>query len=255
MPLLTLKFKDNVLGRYPLGRGDSLTIGRRKDNDIVIDNLAVSGHHARIDGVGDAFILVDLQSKNGTFVNERMVASHRLKHRDVISIGKHQILFSLEQAPAAEEADPLPAVDRTMVMDTPTYRSMVEKSAAAPPRDPAPRLPQGARLAFVSGGKGSLKVSGNLFTLGRDPACDLVVRGWRVGRTAATLSRRPDGWYLSYIGGWSRPRVNGRPLRAPLRLADLDVIALGGVQVQFFVENEADREANGAAADPTALRP
>lgn len=255
MPLLTLKFKDNILGRYPIGRGASLTIGRRKDNDIVIDNLAVSGHHARIDGVGEAFVLVDLQSKNGTFVNERMVASHRLKHRDVISIGKHQILFSLEEAPAAEEADPLPAVDRTMVMDTPTYRSMVEKSAAAAPRGPAPRLPQGARLAFVSGGKGTLTVCGNLFTLGRDPACDLVVRGWRVGRTAATLSRRPDGWYLSYVGGWSRPRVNGRALRAPRRLADLDVIALGDVQVQFFVETEAEGGANGGTAEPPLLRP
>ncbi len=241
MPLLTLKFKENVLGRYPIGRGASVTIGRRKDNDIVIDNLAVSGHHARIDEVGEAFVLVDLQSKNGTFVNERMVASHRLKHRDVISIGKHQILFSLEEAPA-EEAAPLPAVDRTMVMDTPTYRSMVEKSAAAP-QTPTPRPPQGARLVYVSGGKGTLTVSGNLFTLGKDPACDLVVRGWRVGRTAATLSRRVDGWYLSFVGGWSRPRVNGRPLRAPVRLADLDVIALGTVQLQFFVDDDASRRA------------
>mgnify|MGYP000654579420 CR=1 FL=1 len=107
----------------------------------------------------------------------------------------------------------------------------------------------------MSGGKGTLTVSGNLFTLGRDPACDLVVRGWRVGRTAATLSRRPDGWYLSYVGGFSRPRVNGRTLRAPLRLADLDVIALGGVQLQFFVENEAEGEATGGAAAPPPLRP
>jgi pSer/pThr/pTyr-binding forkhead associated (FHA) protein len=69
MPSLTLKFKENVIGRFPVLKGKSLTIGRRKDNDVVIDNLAVSGHHAKVDAVGDAFVLVDLQSKNGSFVN------------------------------------------------------------------------------------------------------------------------------------------------------------------------------------------
>ena len=67
MPNITLKFKDSVIGRYPIEKGKSLAIGRRKDNDIVIDNLAVSGHHAKIDAAGDAFVLVDLQSKNGSF--------------------------------------------------------------------------------------------------------------------------------------------------------------------------------------------
>ncbi len=241
MPLLTLKFKENILGRYPLGRGASITIGRRKDNDIVIDNLAVSGHHARIDAMGEGFVLVDLQSKNGTFVNEKLAASHRLKHGDVISIGKHQIHFALEEDPG-ENPGPHPAVDRTMVMDTPTYRSMVEKSAAAAPRNAARRALTAAHLSYVSGGKGEIGVSGSLFTLGRDPACDLVVRNWKVGRTAATLSRRADGWYLSYVGGWSRPRVNGRALQAPLRLADMDVISLGGVQLQFFIDGAAEAE-------------
>ena len=103
MPRLTLKFKDNVIGRFPIPRGKSLTIGRRKDNDIVIDNLAVSGHHAKVDAVGEAFVLVDLQSKNGSFVNEQIVNSHWLKEGDVISIGKHQLLFATgEKAGAAE---------------------------------------------------------------------------------------------------------------------------------------------------------
>ena len=98
MPSLTLKFKENVIGRFAITKGKSLTIGRRKDNDIVIDNLAVSGHHAKVDAVGDAFVLVDLQSKNGSFVNEQMVTSHWLKDGDVISIGKHLLVFSTGDA-------------------------------------------------------------------------------------------------------------------------------------------------------------
>jgi pSer/pThr/pTyr-binding forkhead associated (FHA) protein len=93
MPHITLKFRDNILGRYLIAKGKSLTIGRRKENDIVIDNLAVSGHHAKIDSVGDAFVLVDLQSKNGSFVNERLVSSHWLKKGDIVSIGKHSHFF------------------------------------------------------------------------------------------------------------------------------------------------------------------
>ncbi|MBS1239038.1 MAG: domain containing protein [Deltaproteobacteria bacterium] len=83
MPNITLKFKDSVLSRHFIGRGQSLTIGRRKDNDIVIENLAVSGHHAKIDSVGEGFVLVDLQSKNGSFVNEQLVSSHWLKDGDL----------------------------------------------------------------------------------------------------------------------------------------------------------------------------
>ena len=104
MPTITLKFKDSVIGRYPIAKGKSLSIGRRKDNDIVIDNLAVSAHHAKIDSVGDAFVLVDLQSKNGSFVNEQIISSHWLKPGDAISIGKHLLLFGSEDDPNAAEA-------------------------------------------------------------------------------------------------------------------------------------------------------
>ena len=72
MPLLTLKFKDNVIQEFPLQKETSITIGRRNDNDIVIENLAVSGNHAKIDSAGEGFVLTDLQSKNGCFVNERL---------------------------------------------------------------------------------------------------------------------------------------------------------------------------------------
>ena len=81
MPMLTLKFKKNTIADYPLQKGKSVTIGRRTNNDIVVENLAVSGHHAKIDSIGDGFVLTDLQSKNGCFVNEQLVTSHWLKTR------------------------------------------------------------------------------------------------------------------------------------------------------------------------------
>ena len=84
MPKITLKFKNNVLADYHLPSGCSLKIGRRKDNDIVIDNLAVSSHHGKIDSAGDGFVYIDLKSKNGSFINQQLINSHWLQHGDVI---------------------------------------------------------------------------------------------------------------------------------------------------------------------------
>jgi len=127
MPTLKLNFKDKTLGDYPLQKSISLTIGRRKNNDVVIDNLAVSSHHAKIDSVGEGFVLIDLQSKNGSFVNEQLINSHWLENGDIISIGKHSLVFSYSEDEELPDEDS-DAIDKTMVMDTSQYRSMVNKS-------------------------------------------------------------------------------------------------------------------------------
>ena len=129
MPVIILKFKENEISKHPLEQGKPLTIGRRKSNDVVIENLAVSGHHAKIDAVGEGYVLTDLQSKNGSFVNEQLVASHWLENGDVINIGKHTLEFSYQDGESKKE-DKFKTVDKTMLMDTPRHRSMVSKSTA-----------------------------------------------------------------------------------------------------------------------------
>jgi len=235
MPNITLKFKDNVLSRHFIGRGQSLTIGRRKDNDIAIENLAVSGHHAKIDSVGESFVLVDLQSKNGSFVNEQLVSSHWLKDGDLVSIGKHLLVFSTADgaSPAAAPAE----IDKTMVMDTSNYRSMVQKSAAALPKPLLRQEDASGYLAYLSGGHGKLDLSNKLIKIGKDPTSEIVVKGLFVGGTAATISRRPDGYYLSCAGGFSKPRVNDQTVKKSVMLQDLDVIAIGSVKLQFFIKD------------------
>jgi len=117
MPILTLKFKDTAIGDYQLQKGLSLTIGRRKNNDVVIENLAVSGHHAKIDSVGDGFVLIDLQSKNGSFVNEKIINTHWLNGGDVITIGKHSLCFNYTEYEKIHD-DGSEKIDKTMVMET-----------------------------------------------------------------------------------------------------------------------------------------
>jgi hypothetical protein len=83
MATLILMFNKQVIKEYPLLK-DSVSIGRQHDNTVVIDNLAVSGYHARIDMAGSAYILTDLQSTNGTFVNDEKIVSQKLAHGDNI---------------------------------------------------------------------------------------------------------------------------------------------------------------------------
>lgn len=238
MPTLTLKFKDKPICEYQLQKGLSLTIGRRKNNGVVIDNLAVSGHHAKIDSVGDEFVLIDLQSKNGSFVNEQIINSHWLKHGDVINIGKHSLVFKYgEDEPLPD--DNLDKIDQTMVMDTSQYRTMVEKSKPDVPR-PLNRNSDGGvtgELVFLSGGSGDFKLTQSITRLGKHPESDVIIKGLLVGKTAVTISKRPDGFYLSYVGGMAKPRVNDKPIPRSTILNDLDVIEIGATKMQFHEHN------------------
>ena len=91
VPRLILQFENRVLKEYPAGL--MVTIGRLPDNAVMIDNPAVSSHHACVHRDGDQFIVEDLQSTNGTFVNEKRITRHTLRDGDVVLIGKHQIVF------------------------------------------------------------------------------------------------------------------------------------------------------------------
>lgn len=129
MPHITVKYKDKELQVHPINIGETLTIGRNDSNDIVIDNLAVSGTHARIDSVSATFIITDLESTNGTFVNEELISAHGLRNNDVILIGKHELLFDrsdLEQKPTAQDG----AIqdDKTRYLDTTEYRELINKT-------------------------------------------------------------------------------------------------------------------------------
>ncbi|WP_457576263.1 FHA domain-containing protein [Desulfomarina sp.] len=125
MPIITLRFKDKKIRDYPVGVGQTCTIGRKSTNDIVIDNLAVSGFHARIESVVSTFILRDLESTNGTFVNKEKITVHNLRHRDVILIGKHELIFDRsDMKKQSEEEDPFQD-DKTRILDTNEYRKLM----------------------------------------------------------------------------------------------------------------------------------
>jgi hypothetical protein len=261
MPKITLKFKDNVLADYHLPAGCSLKIGRQKDNDVIIENLAVSGYHAKIDAAGDGFIYTDLKSKNGSFINEVPVVSHWLEDGDVINIGKHSLTFAYFDSEHLPQNKQTSEMEKTMIIDTNEYRSMVKKNdskpaAEAPPEpvpesaaEPAPepaavkdkkRKKVRGYLVYLTGGEGTLALKQKVMKIGKDAASDILVKGWKIGKTAATISRTRDGYFFSYVNGFAKPRINDiKASKKPQKLNESDIISIGSVQLQFIGKKQA----------------
>ena len=235
MPILKLLFKENTIAVFRVAKGKPVTIGRKEDNDIHIENLAVSGHHAKIDSVGDGFLLTDLQSKNGSFVNDELVSSHWLQQGDSVTIGKHTLTFSYddyEKKPAAGEG----MMDQTMVMDTDTYRRMTGKTdkELAEARESA-KVSVGI-LSYLAGGEGEIKLTNRVTKIGKSPSSEIVVKGIMMGSTAVVISRKPKGYSLSYVDGMTKPRVNGEVVKESVDLKEFDIIDVGSAKFQFVID-------------------
>jgi pSer/pThr/pTyr-binding forkhead associated (FHA) protein len=234
MAKLILTFNKQVIREYPFDK-DGITVGRNEDNAIVIDNLAVSGFHARIDRAGSEYILTDLQSTNGTFVNDQKVASHKLSHGDNIVIGKHVLLFlasDSDRVQGGKEETKLP-LDRTVVLDTVKQRELLSKQKVVPQ---APRAPEKIGvLSFIDGsGLGDLELSKKLTKLGKAETSEIRLTGLLMAPTAATISRRPSGYAISFTGGMTKLKVNGKVVKESVQLKDFDTIELGSHKFQFY---------------------
>jgi len=257
MAKLILSLEGSVIREIPLDK-ERIMIGRKPQNDIQIENLAVSGEHACIVTILNDSFLEDLGSTNGTLVNGNQIKKHILQNNDVIEIGKYKIKYVMEAAGVA----PGRAEDfeKTMVMRSPPKPAAASKSAAAPAA-PAPKpaasptlppvvpkpaaAPAGggaqrpaaapaasdaqslAALQLLTGpnaGK-EIELTKNLTTLGKP------------GLQVAVITRRPQGYFITHVEGATLPVLNGKAMDAQARqLNDHDVIELAGVKMEFFVK-------------------
>jgi pSer/pThr/pTyr-binding forkhead associated (FHA) protein len=246
-----------VLKEIPLAK-ERTTIGRKADNDIHIDNLAVSGHHAVIVTILNDSFLEDLHSTNGTLVNGRPVDKHFLQNNDVVEIGKYKLKYVAEQglqqaadyektmvlrqppkpqasaaaaAAAAAQAVPPAAAAAAQAGPPAAAAAAPTPPAAAPTLAPAPgpaRAPEPLGAIQILSGPAAgreLELTKTLTTLGKP------------GLQVAVITRRPNGYYITHVEGANFPVVNGRTLDAqPNPLNDHDVVELAGVKMEFFLK-------------------
>jgi predicted component of type VI protein secretion system len=241
MGKLTLTLDGAVIAEYTMDK-ERYTLGRLPDNDIHIDNLAVSGHHALIINILKDSFLEDLNSTNGTYVNGKLVKKHPLKDGDVITIGKHSLKYSAGGAAAGAGDDEGDEFEKTMIIRpgtkaTPQAPSLdsvnkVLQQAGAAPIPDATQAKQGqalpnAKLQVLSGAFAGreLELNKALTTLGRP------------GVQVAAITRRADGFFIVMVesADGKAPLVNNQPISAAAtKLKNNDVIELAGVKMGFF---------------------
>jgi len=233
---LVLRFKDSVISESTL-EAEETTIGRKPENTIHIDNLAVSGRHARVLKIGNKAILEDLGSTNGTLVNNKAMTKQVLKHGDNIIIGKHQLTYvDLDaDAPAIAPEEPEEdEMDKTMII-TPQARAAMPQAASKTKTS----MPLGA-VQIISGpqaGK-SFDLTSSLTSIGKGDACRIKVKGLTIGKQSAVITRRPTGYHIAHLEGMSKVKVNGTSITTEATtLKDGAMIELGDLKMEFFIKS------------------
>ena len=206
---------------------DKTTLGRRPYNDIVIDNLAVSGEHAVLQMVGADVFIEDLNSTNGTYINGKAIKKQLLSHNDTVEIGKYKIKYLVDESSDYE---------KTMIM----------RPGSAQPGMGAP-----SALHATGGASGFGGLGGAAPVVPTQPASIKVLNGAAAGREVvltkvvttvgkpgvqvASITKRPNGYAFSHVEGATKPSINGVTIvgdSVPLRNGD--VIELAGTQMQFI---------------------
>jgi len=90
------------------------------------------------------------------------------------------------------------------------------------------------KLAFLSERKKDIELNVKSVRIGKDPQSDIIVKGFAVGKTSAVINKLPDGWYINYVGGLSKPRLNNEAINESTKLKKLDIISIGSTKLQFL---------------------
>jgi predicted component of type VI protein secretion system len=239
MARVIIVFNKKVIKEHPFDK-DNMTIGRNEGNDIVIDNLAVSGVHARIDKTEDTYILTDLQSTNGTFVNDKRITSHRLQHKDKIIVGKHLLFFALTKEEQAKVKDT--ELDKTMILDTVKQKDLLAKQAEKKGIEIRSKKKKIGVISFIDGSsQGEIQLTKKLTKIGKADTSEIRLGGLLMPLTVATISRRPNGYAITTTGG-KTVKVNNEAIRESHFLKDFDTIEIGSYRFQFYTQESEDEK-------------
>lgn len=229
MPEIVVKYEERVIERVVTEK-KRISIGRTKDNDIVLDNKGVSRKHAVLEFDGDSALIMDNESLNGTFVNSRKVTEEVLKDNDQITIGKFDLLYHRDAPKEAQLAD----MDGTMVLKTRRHRELLEKDKKA------------REITAVAGGsvlvgeentdQKQYPLEAPVTTLGKAKFVNVRVKGFLVSKMQAKIVKEKDGFLLVNLGRKGKSRVNGDSVgRHHLRNDDLIEV---GKSVFRFVQGQ-----------------
>ena len=231
MPKMIVSIDGVVIKEVQLTK-DRTTLGRRPYNDIVIDNLAVSGEHAVLQMSGNEVYLEDLNSTNGTYINGKAVKKQLLANNDTIEIGKYKIKFIHEQ-PAG-----FAGAEKTVILKPGQILQPVAKApapaAGGAPAGAQPAASAAAQVADLGQVNASIKVLSGAAAGRQVPLVKVVTTIGKPGVAVAAITKRPHGFVVAHVEGSNKPTLNGAAIGAePVTLKNGDLLELAGTQMQF----------------------
>jgi len=244
MPKLILSMDGLVLKEIPLDK-ERLTIGRKPNNDVQIDNLAISGQHAAITAILEDAFLEDLNSTNGTYVNGQPIKKHVLRPNDIIELGKYRLKFLADNVqPALAASDFVDTAALGVMVAPPEPDFTISEGAGKVNADARTQIlsPEMKASALVTAEAAATGQSGVVQVLsGPNAGRELVLNKslttlGKPGQQVAVITRRPHGYFITHVEGATFPQLNGQPLDAQAhRLKDHDIIEIAGVKMEFFL--------------------
>ncbi|HUR87961.1 MAG TPA: FHA domain-containing protein [Ramlibacter sp.] len=230
MPKMIVSIDGVVIKEVQLTK-DRTTLGRRPYNDIVIDNLAVSGEHAVLQMSGTEVYLEDLNSTNGTYINGKAVKKQLLANNDTIEIGKYKIKFIHEQ-PAFAGAEKTVILKPGQIL--PPMPKPVVPAAGGAPAPAQPAASAAAQVADLGQINASIKVLSGAAAGRQVPLVKVVTTIGKPGVAVAAITKRPHGFVVAHVEGSNKPTLNGAAIGAePVTLKNGDLLELAGTQMQF----------------------
>jgi pSer/pThr/pTyr-binding forkhead associated (FHA) protein len=227
MPELIVKFEDKVIERIVTEKG-RIAIGRTSDNDVVLDNRGISRKHAEIELAGNTAVLIDNESLNGTFINDRRIEEEILKDNDVITIGKFNLIFRDQVSHETKLSD----LDGTMVLKTKKQQERVQQDQAD--RHRVQKAGGGPVLEAVQNSlNDEYRIGPGVVTFGKAPWVNIRVKGWFVSELQAKITPTDGEYILTNTGRKSKTMVNGEPV-IQHQLKNGDLIKVGKVVFRFI---------------------
>ena len=237
MTKIILKFRDKVLQEISVEK-ELITIGRKPDNDIEIDNLAVSGHHARIFKMEDWFLIEDIDSLNGTFVNGKMIKESPLKNGDEILIGKHILKFLSTDVSTSREPEAVlkkGEASETMVIDSKVQQEMLAQISKDRSITGSGEVLGRFTVLEGSTDQREYDLTERMTSIGKESSAKIRLKGFFAPKFAAFVNRGKEGYFISPASG-KELRINGEVVSGKYRLQDGDIIQVAGIKMNFNVK-------------------
>lgn len=225
MPEIIVKFNNKVIERVVTEK-KRISVGRTKDNDIVLENRGVSRKHAMIEFNDESALIIDNESLNGIFVNNRKVSEENLRDNDVITIGK----YTLEFHQKSQMPDQCGELDGTMILNTKQQRKLVENDRKE--REIVERAGGSVLLGLENASMSEYRIEREVTTIGKAKFVHIQVKGFMLSGIQAKIVKEGEDFTLVNLGRKGKTKVNGEVSTHAI-LKNGDIIQVGKTTFRY----------------------